>query len=208
MSESACTNLQTPGNWPTKSNWVDLIMPDFYQHGLAILPQAIPADLCQALLTEVQQNTTLTAAGVGRAGQLQQNSDIRRDRTAWLDGSSQAQQDYLALMLQLQQQMNRQCFLGLTHHECHFARYQCGDFYQTHLDAFRGRSNRVLTTVLYLNDVPSGGELVIYDENEVELTRVLPQAGLLVTFESERFPHQVLPAEFERFSIAGWFRKD
>jgi SM-20-related protein len=163
--------------WPTKSNWVDLIMPDFYQQGLAILPQAIPADLCQALLTEVQQNTTLTAAGVGRAGQLQQ-------------------------------QMNRQCFLGLTHHECHFARYSRGDFYQTHLDAFRGRSNRVLTTVLYLNDVKSGGELVIYDENEVELTRVLPQAGLLVTFESERFPHQVLPAEFERFSIAGWFRKD
>jgi SM-20-related protein len=208
MSESASTNLPTPGNWPTKPNWVDLIMPDFYQHGLAILPQAIPADLCQALLTEVQQHTTLTAAGVGRAGQLQQNSEIRRDHTAWLDGSTQAQQDYLALMLQLQQQMNRQCFLGLTHHECHFARYQYGDFYQTHLDAFRGRSNRVLTTVLYLNDVPSGGELVIYDENEVELTRVLPQAGLLVTFESERFPHQVLPAEFERFSIAGWFRKD
>jgi len=208
MSESASTNLPPLSNWPTKSNWVDLIMPDFYQHGLAILPQAIPADLCQALLTEVQQHTTLTAAGVGRAGQLQQNSDIRRDHTAWLDSSSQAQQDYLALMLQLQQQMNRQCFLGLTHHECHFARYQYADFYQTHLDAFRGRSNRVLTTVLYLNDVPSGGELVIYDENEVELTRVLPQAGLLVTFESERFPHQVLPAEFERFSIAGWFRKD
>ncbi len=205
MSESAPT-LTSP-NWPTKTNWVDLIMPDFYQQGLAILTQAIPADLCQALLTEVQ-HTDLTAAGVGRAGQLQQNSEIRRDHTAWLDGSTQAQQDYLALMLQLQQQMNRQCFLGLTHHECHFARYRQGDFYQTHLDAFRGRSNRVLTTVLYLNGVPSGGELVIYDENEVELTRVLPQAGLLVTFESERFPHQVLPAEFERFSIAGWFRKD
>ena len=194
-------------NWPTKTNWVDLIMPDFYQHGLAILPQAIPAELCQALLAEVQ-HTSLSAAGVGRAGQLHQNNDIRRDHTAWLDGSTQAQQDYLALMLQLQQQMNRQCFLGLTHHECHYARYQQGDFYKTHLDAFRGRSNRVLTTVLYLNDVPSGGELVIYDENEVELTRVLPQAGLLVMFESERFPHQVLPAEFERFSIAGWFRKD
>lgn len=210
MSESTptLTSPNSPSHWPTKPNWVDLIMPDFYQQGLAILPQAIPADLCKALLTEVQQHTTFTAAGVGRAGQLQQNSDIRRDHTAWLDGSTQAQQDYLALMLQLQQQMNRQCFLGLTHHECHFARYRRGDFYQTHLDAFRGRSNRVLTTVLYLNDVPSGGELVIYDENEVELTRVLPQAGLLVTFESERFPHEVLPAEFERFSIAGWFRKD
>ena len=208
MSAATFTNSSTAFDWPTKTHWVDLIMPDFYQQGLAVLPQAIPADLCQALLSEVQQRSDLTAAGVGRAGQLHQNSDIRRDHTVWLDGSTAPQQAYLALMLQLQQQMNRQCFLGLTHHECHFALYRRGDFYQTHLDAFRGRSNRVLTTVLYLNDVQSGGELVIYDENEVELTRVLPQAGLLVTFESERFPHQVLPAEFERFSIAGWFRKD
>jgi hypothetical protein len=80
MSDFSST-LTSP-NWPTKTNWVDLIMPDFYQQGLAILTQAIPADLCQALLTEVQQHTDLTAAGVGRAGQLQQNSDIRRDHTA------------------------------------------------------------------------------------------------------------------------------
>jgi SM-20-related protein len=208
MSAPTLANCEIPVHWPTKTNWVDLIMPDFYRQGLAVLPHAIPADLCQALLSEVQQRNDLIAAGVGRAGQQQHNSDIRRDHTVWLDGSTEPQQAYLAQMLQLQQQMNRQCFLGLTHHECHFARYRRGDFYQTHLDAFRGRSNRVLTTVLYLNDVQSGGELVIYDENEVELSRVLPQAGLLVTFESERFPHQVLPAEFERFSIAGWFRKD
>jgi SM-20-related protein len=206
---SSTAALHCPAlDWPAKADWVEQIMPDFYQHGLSILPQALPADVCRALLHEVQQRGDLTAAGVGRAGQLQQNTDIRRDQTVWLDGATTAQQQYLALMLQLQQQMNRQCFLGLTHHECHFARYQPGDFYQTHLDAFRGKSNRVLTTVLYLNDVASGGELVIYDENEVELIRVLPQAGLLVTFESERFPHQVLPAEFDRFSIAGWFRKD
>jgi len=195
-------------DWPTRQDWITDIMPDFYQHGLAVLPQAIPAKLCQALLDEVSQKQDLTAAGVGRAGALQQNTEIRRDQTAWLDGSTAAQQQYLALMQTLQTQMNRQCFLGLTHHECHFARYQIGDFYQTHLDAFRGRSNRVLTTVLYLNSVAEGGELVIYDENNTELQRVLPQAGLLVMFESERFPHQVLPAKALRYSIAGWFRKD
>jgi len=27
-----------------------------------------------------------------------------------------------------------------------------------------------------------------------------------VVFESERFPHEVLAAESERYSIAGWFR--
>ncbi len=194
--------------WPTNDDWMAPLMPDFYQHGLSILPQAIPASLCQALLAEVQQHSDLRSAGVGRQQQLQLNSDIRRDQTAWLDGSTAAQQAYLALMAQLQKQMNRQCFLGLTHHECHFARYQVGDFYQTHLDAFVGRSNRVLTTVLYLNSVDAGGELVIYDEAHTEIQRVLPQAGLLVAFESTRFPHQVLPALQPRFSIAGWFRND
>ncbi len=199
--------LLTP-DWPTKDDWIEQLLPDFYQHGLAILQQAIPAPLCRALLQEVQQHTDLRSAGVGRQQQLQLNSDIRRDQTAWLDGRSPAQQQYLALMAALQMQMNRRCFLGLTHHECHFARYQPGDFYQTHLDAFVGRSNRVLTTVLYLNSVSAGGELVVYNEQQQEIQRVLPEAGLLVAFESVRFPHQVLPAQQQRFSIAGWFRND
>mgnify|MGYP006196365807 CR=1 FL=1 len=76
-------------NWPTRQDWINDIMPDFYQHGLAVLSQAIPAQLCQALLEEVSQKQDLTAAGVGRAAALQQNTEIRRDQTAWLDGSSE-----------------------------------------------------------------------------------------------------------------------
>ena len=90
----------------------------------------------------------------------------------------------------------------------HFARYQRGDFYQKHLDAFTGRSSRVLTTVCYLNDVASGGALQIYDDNDSPLLQVQPQASTLVLFESARFPHEVLPADSTRFSIAGWFRID
>ena len=186
----------------------DTILAAFYQHGWVWLPNFLNHDLNAALLHEAQHQANLTPAGIGRQSAHQLNPQIRRDATQWFDGQSAAQQQYLALMAQLQLIFNRRCFLGLFDFECHFARYNKGDYYQKHVDAFSGRSNRVLTTVLYLNNVPSGGELVIYDENEVELTRVLPQAGLLVTFESERFPHQVLPAEFERFSIAGWFRKD
>lgn len=200
-------DLLTP-DWPTKEDWIEQLLPEFYQHGLVLLKQAIPASLCHALLQEVQQRTDLRSAGVGRQQQLQLNSNIRRDQTAWLDGSTAAQQQYLAMMAALQLQMNRRCLLGLTHHECHFARYQPGDFYQTHLDAFVGRSNRVLTTVLYLNSVSAGGELVVYNEQQQEIQRVLPEAGLLVAFESVRFPHQVLPAQQQRFSIAGWFRND
>ncbi len=172
-----------------------------------VIANACPAALTAALLVEAQQ-ADLQPAGVGRGQQLQQNQQIRRDSTCWLDGHSATQQQYLQLMELLQQAMNRRCFLGLTHYESHFARYRQGDFYQKHLDAFKGRSNRVLTSVFYLNSVAQGGALQIYSEDEQPLLQVQPTAGTLVLFESERFPHEVLSASDERFSIAGWFRKD
>jgi SM-20-related protein len=36
---------------------------------------------------------------------------------------------------------------------------------------------------------------------------VLPQGGRLLTFLSERFEHEVLPAHRERISLTGWFRR-
>jgi SM-20-related protein len=38
------------------------------------------------------------------------------------------------------------------------------------------------------------------------IEKVVPQMGTLVVFLSERFPHEVLPAHADRYSIAGWFR--
>ena len=187
--------------------WLADAIEQFYQSGLVILPKTLETRLCQQLLAEAEQ-ASLQPAGVGRGQALQLNPQIRRDHTLWLDGSTAAQQQYLALMAQIQQAANRRCFLGLTHHEAHFARYQQGDFYQKHLDAFVGRSSRVLTTVCYLNDVVSGGELQIYNEDDQPLLQVQPQAGTLVLFESARFPHEVLPAHSTRYSIAGWFRID
>lgn len=188
-------------------SWLAGAIDQFYVSGLAVLPQALDATLCQQLLLEAEQ-ASLQPAGVGRGRALQLNPEIRRDHTLWLDGSSAAQQQYLGLMAHIQQAANRRCFLGLTHHEAHFARYQSGDFYQKHLDAFVGRSSRVLTTVCYLNDVASGGALQIYSEDDQPLQQVQPQAGTLVLFESARFPHEVLPAHSTRYSIAGWFRVD
>ena len=187
--------------------WLADTVEQFYLHGLAVIHHALPASLCQQLCQEAQQ-APLKPAGIGRGQDLQLDPDIRRDQTLWLDGSSDAQQQYLTVMNHIQQAANRRCFLGLTHHEAHFARYQRGDFYQKHLDAFTGRSSRVLTTVCYLNNVASGGALQIYDEHDKPLLQVQPQASTLVLFESARFPHEVLPAEMVRFSIAGWFRID
>ena len=37
---------------------------------------------------------------------------------------------------------------------------------------------------------------------------VQPEAGTLVLFRSADLPHEVLPARRERWSVAGWFRRD
>nr|WP_240919656.1 2OG-Fe(II) oxygenase [Oceanimonas sp. MB9] len=153
----------------------------------------------------------LTHAGIGREHDHHNNERIRTDKTRWLDGTTAPQQAYMALMAELQQLFNRQLFMGLRDYECHYARYDQGDFYKKHLDAFRGRSNRRLTTVLYLNDdwqPDQGGELLIYGDRGEPLHRVRPEGGTLVCFLSERFPHEVLPARRPRLSIAGWFRVD
>jgi SM-20-related protein len=64
--------------------------------------------------------------------------------------------------------------------------------------------------VVYLNpgwQPVDGGELVIYtDEVDQDSIRVTPAFGTLVVFLSEDFPHEVLPAQRDRYSIAGWFR--
>ena len=133
------------------------ILSQFYQHGWVVMPAFLPGNLNQLLLDEARFDANLTPAGVGRANDYIVNQQIRRDKTHWFDAISVGQQDYLRLMQQLQVQLNRQFFLGLFDFECHFSRYQHGDFYQKHVDAFSGRSNRVLTTVSYLNNVGVGG---------------------------------------------------
>lgn len=191
----------------TTDNLFSGLMAHFYQHGWVWVANFLPAALNQALLADLKQQN-LQQAGVGRQQSHLLNAQIRRDKTAWLDGSTKPQQDYLDLMAQLQQAFNQHFFMGLFDFECHYARYAEGDFYQKHLDAFKGRSNRVLTTVSYLNSVEQGGELQLFDEQDHLLSTIKPTAAGLLVFESERFPHQVLPAVDERFSIAGWFRRN
>lgn len=112
-------------------------------------------------------------------------------------------------MQALQENINQHLYMGLFDYGSHFAHYKVGDFYAKHLDRLKGKTNRVLTTVLYLNDVWSkddGGEIVLFDENQHIVEKLLPKANRLIIFLSERFPHEVLPAKKDRYSITGWFR--
>ena len=64
--------------------------------------------------------------------------------------------------------------------------------------------------VVYLNPnwgADDGGELVLYQNDaDTEGLKVTPLMGTVVLFLSEEFPHEVLPAQRDRYSIAGWYR--
>ncbi|EKE77485.1 2OG-Fe(II) oxygenase [Gallaecimonas xiamenensis] len=188
------------------------IVQGLVDNGYVVLPNWLDDELRSALRAELLvRQDELSRAGIGRDLEHQQRLDVRNDQTLWLDGLSLQQQQYLAQMDELRQTLNRSLFLGLNDFECHFAHYGPGHYYQKHLDAFRGRSNRVVSTVVYLNawwPQDAGGELAIYDDKDQLLDKVSPQPGTLVCFLSEEFPHEVLPAGDDRYSIAGWFRRD
>lgn len=185
--------------------------------GIAVIADAVPAKATQALRDDLQ-NTALKPAGIGRAQALQLNTTIRSDTIAWMTGSTIAQCAWLTAMEQLRTAINRELFLGLFDYECHYAHYQPRQFYRRHRDAFansafansQGPHSRVLSTVCYLNEqwrATDGGELAIFDNDEQPLLQIAPTPGTLVIFLSEQFPHEVLTAKVDRFSIAGWFRR-
>ncbi|WP_461482609.1 2OG-Fe(II) oxygenase [Porticoccus sp.] len=188
------------------------IATDLNRQGFSVIPNALPEALAAQLLNQVlnMNSEDFAHAGVGRHTDLTLNQFVRRDGIHWIEGQTSAEQLWLAWTHRLQQYLNRRLFLGLFSYESHFARYLPGDFYRKHLDAFRGEANRRLSTVAYLNPgwLPDdGGELVIYEQDpEQEITQVTPAYGTLVVFLSEEFPHEVLTAKRQRYSIAGWFR--
>ena len=149
-------------------------------------------------------------ARIGRNDEVTRESTIRSDKIQWVRRDmGQPASLFLDKMEQIRLAANQAFFLGLFEYEAHFAKYEKGDFYQKHLDCFKGNENRRLTTVFYMNDEwteEDAGELVVYDLKDNHIATIPPKGGRLLVFLSEQFPHEVLPTNTERFSIAGWFR--
>lgn len=150
------------------------------------------------------------AAQIGRGAAKRQIGTIRSDVIDWLDASNDTDRAYLACMEELRLGLNASLYLGLFDYECHYAIYGKGDGYAKHSDVLQGRKNRVLTTVLYLNEdwqKGDGGELVVFEPTgESVVATVNPTFGTMIIFLSESFPHEVLLSRATRRSIAGWFR--
>ena len=202
MTESTCLNEQL----------IDQIANALQQQGFIQLSQFLPVLLATQLAQEAKHLSTVDfkPAGIGRHENLQLDTQVRTDSTLWLDGDSGPQSSYLNWMEQLRVGLNRRLFMGLFDFESHFSHYAQGDFYRRHVDAFKGQSNRILSTVFYLNpdwNQSDGGELLLYaDEQTLPLLIVPPVFNSCVIFLSDVFPHEVIVSHSDRYSIAGWYR--
>jgi len=198
--------------------------------GYIVLPNIIPEAVLAELADAVQDcDNSWKRAGIGRGLDEHTNQFVRRDKIAWLDPEQGGLSRWFAATNALRLGLNRRLFLGLWDFECHLAHYAKGDFYKRHYDAFRGRSNRRVSLVAYLNNgwaPDQGGELVLYPGdsagtsnrqidaapttlialNPPSSIKVTPLLGTVVLFLSEEIPHEVLPVTRDRYSVAGWFR--
>lgn len=194
---------------PTDDALFERIATDIAARGFTVLPASLPPAIADDLMDGLARldNDSFHRAAVGRARDETVNKFVRRDRICWIDEDAGIADEWLAWTERLRVFLNRRLFLGLFSFESHYAFYRPGDFYKRHYDAFRGEANRILSVVTYLNKgwLPEqGGELVIYTEDDC--VHVGPGFGTVVIFLSEEFPHEVLPATRDRFSVTGWFR--
>lgn len=197
---------------PDDEDPLDRIATALRETGYIVLPAPLPPALLGSLLRHFRSidRARFQTAGIGRDQEHQLNQFVRTDEIFWLDKSNPAVAAYLHWAEALRLGLNRRLFLGLFDYECHYARYDRGSYYKKHMDAFKGGTNRIVSTVLYLTpnwQPQDGGELQIYaPESDTVIEKVAPRFGQMVIFLSEEFPHEVLTSNRPRYSVTGWFR--
>ncbi|CAI8975020.1 2OG-Fe(II) oxygenase [Pseudomonas putida] len=201
--------MQIPSDHPLLLRIVDDLAASGWSQQNIFLSQ----DLTRALAAECRKRAAegeLAPAAVGRGPSSEIREGIRGDHIQWIEpGQAEVCDSYLGLMDSLREALNRGLFLGLEDFESHFAMYPPGAFYLKHVDRFRDDDRRMVSAVVYLNDAwlpEHGGQLRMY-LNDAEQYDVVPVGGCLVVFLSGEVPHEVLPANRERLSLTGWFRR-
>jgi SM-20-related protein len=196
---------------------IDRICAAIADEGCAVEADFLPGPSLAALADEAHRRDEagdFHAAGVGRGAAHARRTDVRGDRILWLDerAAGPAEAPLWQALDALRLALNAALQLGLFSVEMHYALYPPGASYRRHRDQFRNSADasdvRVMSCAMYLNrgwTPADGGALRIYDGDRVR--DVLPRAGTIVCFLSDRFEHEVLPATRPRLSLTGWFRR-
>lgn len=186
------------------------IFDQLAQRGFAVVDRAFSDKTYKGLVAYLDrqiEKDQLRQAGIGSLSQFEVNKQIRGDEIQWLKRgeTNSAIVDFYRFADDLIRELNRELFISLSDGEFHFAHYPPGTFYHRHLDQFKGRNNRQISLVLYMNDnwkSGDGGELKIFSEDGDEI--IDPIGNRMVLFRSDTIEHEVLETVVSRKSLTGW----
>ncbi len=188
---------------------LDRVIHDLARRGWSVAPHFLSQGTVDFLAEEsvhCMQESKLRAVGSRQFIDVGANEDF----ILWLQEPmlTSAQREYLQRLDELRMAANVALGFDLQQFEGHLAAYPPGGYYHKHKDSLEDEARRALTCILYLNtdwEEEDGGQLRLYLDDE-EYFDILPRAGTLVAFLSDRFWHEVLPMKRNRMSITGWFK--
>ncbi|MDR3678390.1 MAG: 2OG-Fe(II) oxygenase [Flavipsychrobacter sp.] len=165
----------------------------------------------QQNLLRLKRDSRMIRANIGNAVIKDKNQKARGDKTCWLDIKSKnpAEMEFLDIIRQFLEQLNKTCYTGLNAFEFHYALYEVGTSYSRHKDQLRNDYNRKFSMISYLNEdwiETDGGQLVIHhDEDSTQ--EIFPNNQKTLFFQSDVLEHEVVTATRPRMSITGWLKR-
>jgi len=195
-----------------KAQFEELI-EGFITHKIGISDVFLGAPLAALLQKDLRQLNAeglMHRAGIGNDIILDPLQKLRGDKIYWLDKKNRntEQLEFLDLVDQLIDYLNRTCYTGINACEFHYAFYDTGSFYKRHKDQFKTNSDRKYSLVSYLNDDwldTDGGELVVYHDGDEQ--KISPANRRAVFFQSNELEHEVIVATRPRMSVTGWLKR-
>lgn len=161
----------------------------------------------RAAVLDARARSELRPAGLGRDRQRRER--MRSDLIGWIEPSAADPRlgPLLERFARLQDQLNRDAWLGLRRFEVQLAVYDDGPGYVRHADAFQGGGTRRLTAIYYANPGwirENGGELRCWPPSGMRV--IEPVDDRMVVFLSERLEHEVTPVHRgERVAVTAWY---
>ncbi|MFT7269055.1 MAG: SM-20-related protein, partial [Roseivirga sp.] len=132
-------------------NWVDQLAKDDYVVIDSFLNDEMFNMIRSYFLARLATDGFSDAA-IGALNEKQLKKSIRGDKIYWLERKVDLEMSsFFNLTDELTQKLNELCYLSLSGAEFHLAHYPEGTFYKKHIDQFKGRNNRLISVIIYLN---------------------------------------------------------
>ncbi|ANB91906.1 2OG-Fe(II) oxygenase [Moraxella ovis] len=184
---------------------IDAKLDDFIATGTMVLDDVFAMDD----LTALQNESGFIDYKEAKLTHGERQAAIRGDSIRWIDEACPVGLAYLHAIDELGRYFNATLYAGIRSSEAHYACYPAGFGYRWHSDNPKGRDERIISAVFYLNDAwqdTDGGQITVIDSMG-DTIQLAPQPNRLVIFDSN-LQHQVEITHRQRFSIATWLRRD